>query len=74
MSGKIQLIDHRSIYHSKNRPVILDHGDVDGEFAGTMKEFLSAIERIDHPEMSPGFPLVERNLDRLFRQDGPMGR
>src|SRR5271156_681637 len=50
--GKIQLIDHRSIDYSKNGPAILDQRDVDGEFAGTMEEFLRAIEWIDHPEMS----------------------
>src|ERR1700733_4946517 len=63
-SGEIQFIDHRRIDHSKNRPVLLDQGDVHSEFAGTMEEFLRAIEWIDHPEMSPGFPLVKGTLDR----------
>ena len=40
--------------HTQHRLADIDEGDVDGEFAVTVDEFLGAVERINQPEWGAG--------------------
>src|SRR6185437_6197330 len=59
--------------YAENGAGAFDEGDVDGEFAVALQEFLCAIEGVDEPEAWPGAALLEGNLGGLLRENGPAG-
>ena len=63
-----QLFD-RHRHHAQYRLMLVDQGDIDGEFTGAIDEFLGAIQRVHQPVTGPAQPGGRVGHDRFFRQD-----
>jgi hypothetical protein len=50
--------------------VVLNQGDVDGEFSVALDEFFRAVHGIDNPEPIPALPLLKRHVLALLGQHG----
>ncbi|MNG16543.1 hypothetical protein D3C84_1004710 [compost metagenome] len=63
-----ELVQHRGIDQTPDRPALLDQRDVHGEFAVAGDKFLGAIERVHQPVAGPAAPHLHRLGVGLFRQ------
>ncbi|MNE57010.1 hypothetical protein D3C80_1519540 [compost metagenome] len=63
-----ELVQHRGIDQSPDRPAMVDQCNVHGELAVAGDEFLGAIQRIHQPVAGPAEPRLHRLGVRLFRQ------
>ncbi|MNT42253.1 hypothetical protein D3C72_1786650 [compost metagenome] len=63
-----ELVQHRGIDQSPDRPALLDQRNVHGELAVAGDELLGTIQRIHQPVAGPAAPCLHRLGVRLFRQ------
>ena len=59
----------RNVHHAQNGKIVLDESDVDGKLAVSLHELLGAVERIDHPEVTPFCPLAVGYVPTLLTED-----
>ncbi len=74
LTAQIGLALDGDAHDAEDRPMGVNQGDIDREFAIAIDEFLGAIQRVDQPVTAPLTTFFKRRQPVLFRDDRYTGR